>query len=181
MNVRADEPTQTGLCAELPLEEGLQLFLPTSDGGLLRRSSRWPKPDSHEDARRYCPRCPVMAWCLDEALEVDGHTFRALSPEERAAFGGRREKAARKRPPYLSIGEVAGRILDSGYDVEAVVAVLADWDQRIVEDPDWARRLGLTMTQAGWSKPYREGAQTAEEVLDELVEGTDAGRRVRTE
>lgn len=141
------------LCARLPIEEGQRIFYPLSEGGQLVRTARWPKPDSHEQARRMCPRCPLMSKCLAEALEHDECTFRVLAPEERAAFGGARTKAARKRAPYLTQQNVLARIQDSGYDVDTVVDILAAWDRaRLAGAVD----VGPHDVAPGWSTQHEQ-------------------------
>lgn len=156
------------LCAQLTIEEGQRIFYPLSEKGQLPRTAAWPKPDSHREARRMCPRCPLMAACLEGALEGDECTFRALSPEERAAFGGVRTKAARKREPYLTQREVIGRIVDSGYDLATVLDVLMRWDRR---RHDEQHEVGPWDVQPGWSR--RWGSATAETVAAALLSDSD--------
>lgn len=145
------ESTPGAACESLPLDVATDLFFPTGDGGLMLRTAGWPKPDSHEDARRVCGPCPVLEQCLRQGLETDGWTFRGgMSPEERAAVGGYREKAARKRRPYLTATQVRARLDDSGMDVEAVADVIAGWHHDLDETPTDRAKTGAVQVPDPW-------------------------------
>lgn len=149
---RPDERATPGAeCEKLPLGEAVELFMPTTEGGQLRRSSPWPKADSHEAARRVCGHCPVLPVCLEGALESDGWTFRGgMSPEERAAFGGFRDKDTRKREVYLSRTQVASRLVDSGMDTDAIGDVLTRWRGRLLSDSQLHHTVGDVDVDGDW-------------------------------
>lgn len=160
-------------CASLPFEDAVAMFYPKGDGGLLRRSSRWPLDDSHADARAQCGHCPVLAHCLRDALADDAHTFRALSPEERAAFGGRRQKSVRGREPYLSPSEVLMRIIDSGYDLDAAMEALIVHDRKLdaarTEQGGLSAEWGVWAASVGWSEGLPLTGWTEDAVRDLIV------------
>lgn len=155
------------LCAKIPLADAVRIFCAESAGGLLQRTTRWPRPDSHEEARRMCGRCPALEDCLTQAMTTDEVTFRGLSPEERAVFGGARGKAARKRPPYLTVAEVVQRIVESGYDLDAVFGALAAHDAArcASDDPDTAEGV----IAAGWSENYRGEREPVEWAATRMI------------
>lgn len=153
-------------CGYLPLAEAVAMFLPESEGGKMGRTTVWPRPDHHESARRLCSLCPIQAACLREALETDDVTFRCLSPEERAAFGGTRSKIVQIRPVQLTRDEVAGRILDSGYDYDALWRVLVDWDRHLgsLSAKDLVT-LRVTPDKVGWSATVEQEGVAAFEMM----------------
>ncbi len=136
-------------CADLPFEEGERLFFSPSVGGGLRRTSRWPRPDSHADARAVCASCPLVESCLGEALQQDEFTFRVLSPEERAAFGGVREKHHRHKAPALSRDEVWNRVLGSNLPAIRVLSALLDHDRLLLRGD--SAHVGVWVAGVGWS------------------------------
>lgn len=136
---RGDQDDAVPKCAQMPFEDAVNLFFPTSGGGQLRRTRAWPGKDAHQEARAVCRGCGALASCLEGALEDDAWTFRgAMSAEERAVFGGFRDRDARRRPVYLSAGQVAARLREAGIDLTAVGEVLAAWQQQLTqqEPPD---------------------------------------------
>lgn len=155
----ASEDSPAELCAQIPLTESVRIFCAESAGGLLQRTTRWPRADSHEEARRMCGRCPALESCLTAAMATDEVTFRGLSPEERAVFGGLRGKAARKRAPYLTVAEVVQRIVESGYDLDAVFGALAAHDADRCASGDADAEGVIT---AGWSENYRGDREPVE-------------------
>lgn len=145
-----DRETPGAECEDIPFDEAVRLFFPTSDGGQLRRTAPWPKPDSHADARRLCGHCPLIGRCLDLALHRDGWTFRGgMSPEERAAFGGFRDRDTRRRGVYLTPHQVAARLVDAGVDVVVVAAVIRDWQQRVSASDDLSTETGAVVDSEG--------------------------------
>ena len=138
-----DVDYSAGRCSRLPLEDGMTLFYPVSDGGRMKQTHAYPKADSHDEARRVCGPCPIIGQCLTVALVADSWTFRGgMSPQERAAFGGYLDKEARKRPRRLTRQEVWLRLLDSGMDTHAIGAVLDSHRQRLIAEPGLATTLG---------------------------------------
>lgn len=142
---RDDEETPGAACADLPTIEATQIFFPISDGGLMRRSRPWPRPDTDDEPRRHCRTCNIVADCLAGALEKDGWSFRGgMSPEERAAFGGARTKDTRKRAPYLTAPQVAARLLDAEMPIAVIAEVIAQWQEAVTSDKDLAKETGST-------------------------------------
>lgn len=142
-----DTETAGAECENLPLDQAVELFFPTSEGGHLRRTKAWPKPDAHDKARRICGHCRVLGDCLEGALEKDGWTFRGgMSPEERATFGGFRDRDARRRAVYLTPRQVAARLLDAGMDVVTIAEVIARWQTRLSADSAAAEGVGSTIS-----------------------------------
>lgn len=148
MTAWEDYDTSGGACESLPLEQGVDLFFPTSDGGHQRRTKAWPKPDNHAEARRHCGQCGVLAACLAGALGSDGWTFRGgMSAEERAALGGFRDVDARKRGVYLTLPQVAARLVEAGIDLSAVGRVVAAWQNALKQDPATATSTGSVVDE----------------------------------
>ena len=94
---------------------------------------------------------------------LDGHTFRALSPEERAAFGGQRTKPAKARPVYLTRGQVVARLIAAGYPA-VTIEVLARHARRLAGDPALAESVGAVPDTWEWLDDLPAGAS-----LDDLL------------
>lgn len=185
-----DREEPRALCGDLPLEAATSIFFPVSEGGnLSARTAKWPKRDNHSEARSMCVRCPLLTRCLDEALTLDGHTFRGLSPEERAAFGGQRTKPAKARPVYLTRAQVVARMIAAGYP-DSVVEVLAGHARRLAAEPplaasvgaspdiwEWAAKMPAAATlDVAWQvladeAGHRSGAAGAEGVARQVLAG----------
>lgn len=140
----AESDTEGAACESLPFEEAAALFMPESDGGMLRRTRAFPSPDSHADARAVCARCPIITECLTSAMRHDPWTFRGgLSPEERAAFGGYRDpEVARRREVYLSRPRVWSRVLMSRLPADVMKAALSTWREYLISGDEAALRIG---------------------------------------
>lgn len=138
-------------CGTIPLTEATELFFPAAEGGkLAARTTKWPKPDNHGEPRALCAACPLIGRCLAEALVDDGYTFRVLSAEERAAFGGMRPKAVRIRDVYLTQGQVLNRIVEAGYPLTPVMAALAGHARRLAADSTLAAFLAAPPAAWAW-------------------------------
>lgn len=135
----------------MALDEAAELFMPVTDGGQLKRTAKWPRPDSHEAARRVCGPCPVLEKCLAGALIEDAWTFRGgLSPEERAALGGVREAQSRKRPVYVTPEQVWNRLVDSGMDVVVIERVVEQHRERLARSEELRTAAGVPEPGARW-------------------------------